>query len=235
MQQNLLAFAPDEYLNGKLLLIDKPIGWTSFQVVGHIRNQLSRYIGIKKIKVGHAGTLDPLATGLLLICTGKLTRDIEDFMGLNKCYSGQIKLGFTTLSYDAETPEIKGGSYEGLTFSEITNKSSEFNGDILQIPPNYSAVKQAGKRLYELARNGQENDIQKVPRRVKIDSFIIKEYINGEASFSVCCSKGTYIRSLAHDFGQALSCGGYLTALRRESIGGYFVRDAITPKEWSQS
>lgn len=197
---------------GNILLIDKPLGWTSFDVVKKVRNAL----GIKK--VGHAGTLDPLATGLLVVCTGKQTKKIDQLMAQEKVYTGTLKLGYTTASYDAESEEITAGDIAQLAVKDVLAATQQFIGPIQQVPPVFSAITVNGKRLYELAREG--TDYIPEPRAVTIHEFRITGIQGAYVHFYVRCSKGTYIRSLAHDFGQVLGVGAYLTALRRVASGG---------------
>ena len=213
----------EEFKNGKVLLIDKPLEWTSFQAVNKIRWKIRKTFGIKKIKVGHAGTLDPLASGLLIICTGKFTKKINEYQGQEKEYTGIITLGGTTPSYDLETEINQEFATDHITPELIQETTHHFIGDIEQYPPVFSALKKDGKRLYEFARKGEEVEIK--PRTIHISSFEITE-INGlDLHFRVSCSKGTYIRSLAHDFGKALDSGGHLSALRRTRIGDFNVSD----------
>ena len=220
----------DEYLEGKVILIDKPIEWTSFQVVNKIRWQLKRKLHVKKIKVGHAGTLDPLATGLLVICTGKFTKKIEDFQGQLKEYTGEFTLGATRPSYDMETEIDNTFPIAHVSTAEIHKATRLFVGDIVQTPPMFSALKKDGKRLYELAREGKKIDLK--ARNVWIKEFEITNIELPKVAFRVVCSKGTYIRSLAHDFGVALKSGAYLSELRRTKIGAMHVEDALTPEEY---
>ena len=216
----------EDYKNGQVLLIDKPLHWTSFQVVNKLRRAIKKHYNIKKIKVGHAGTLDPLATGLLVICTGKLTKQIDTFQGQEKEYTGTITLGATTPSFDLETEVDKTFPTEHITEDLIHQTTQQFLGEIEQYPPVFSAVKKDGKRLYEFARAGQEVEIKS--RRVSISEFEITTIQGQEVNFKVVCSKGTYIRSLAHDFGKALNSGAHLTALRRTRIGVFKIEDAQT-------
>jgi len=214
----------DDFLNGKVLLIDKPLNWTSFQVVNKVRWAIRKAFNLKKIKVGHAGTLDPLATGLLIICTGKKTKEISLYQGQEKEYTGTIRLGATTPSYDLETEVDASFATEHITEALIHKTTLQFTGIIEQFPPIFSAVKKDGKRLYEFARANESVEIQS--RQVEISLFEITE-INGlDLHFKVRCSKGTYIRSLAHDFGKALDSGAHLTALRRTAIGDFSVDEA---------
>lgn len=230
---------PDQvaFLDGALLLIDKPLEWTSFDVVNKLRHTLRYTLGIKgrtKVKVGHAGTLDPMATGLLLICTGKYTKKINDLTLLSKSYTGNIKLGATTPSYDAEADEDMQYSTDHISKELIESKIGQFRGDIMQKPPIYSAIKKKGEKLYQLARRGETVEIE--PRPVTIFDFKI-EYDHPDYTEWDCLpffsevSKGTYIRSLAHDFGQALDSGGYLTGLRRTAVAEYSVEDAFSVDE----
>ncbi len=216
----------EDYKNGQLLLIDKPLEWTSFQVVNKLRWHIRKTFQIKKIKVGHAGTLDPLATGLLIICTGKKTKQIEQYQAQVKTYTGTLVLGSTTPSYDLETEIDTTYPITHITEDLIHQTTEKFTGTIEQYPPVFSALKKDGKRLYEFAREGKEVEIS--ARKIVIDFFNITA-INGlEVDFEIQCSKGTYIRSLAHDFGKALSSGAHLSALRRTKIGNFSVDHAIS-------
>ena len=217
----------EDFLNGQLLLIDKPLGWSSFQAVNKLKWAIRKKFQLKKIKIGHAGTLDPLATGLLLICTGKYTKTITELQGQIKEYTGIITLGATTPSYDLETEIDKTFSLEAITDKKIRNAALQLTGDIEQRPPIFSALKKEGKRLYEFAREGKEVEIKK--RSVTISNFEIGNIELPEVHFRIVCSKGTYIRSMAHDLGQLLENGGYLSKLRRTRIGGYSVDNAIDP------
>lgn len=216
----------EDYKNGQLLLIDKPLEWTSFQVVNKLRWHIRKTFEIKKIKVGHAGTLDPLATGLLIICTGKKTKQIEQYQAQVKTYTGTLVLGSTTPSYDLETEIDTTYPTTHITEDLIHQTTAKFTGTIEQYPPVFSALKKDGKRLYEFARKGKEVEIS--ARKIVIDFFNITA-INGlEVDFEIQCSKGTYIRSLAHDFGKALNSGAHLSALRRTKIGNFSVNHAIS-------
>ncbi|MFV0158072.1 tRNA pseudouridine(55) synthase TruB [Empedobacter falsenii] len=206
---------------GHVFLIDKPLDWTSFDVVNKIRWNIRKAYNLKKIKVGHAGTLDPKATGLLLVCTGKWTKRIDEFQAQEKTYTGTIKLGVTTPTYDLESEENEIFPTEHITEEIIHETTKQFIGEIEQFPPMHSAIKVDGKRLYELARDGQE--IERKARKVNILDFKITKINLPFVDFEVNCSKGTYIRSLAYDFGKALNSGGYLTALRRTKIGEFDV------------
>ncbi len=211
--------ATNSYEEGRVLLIDKELDWTSFDVVRKIRNQ----IRIKK--VGHAGTLDPLATGLLIVCTGKFTKRINEYMAREKEYTGTITLGATTPTYDLESQPENFKPYSHLTETDIRDCARRFTGSLLQVPPAHSAIKINGKRVYELARKGEEVRLE--PRPVTIYEFEITAIRLPELDFKVVCSTGTYIRSLANDVGADLGCGGYLSALRRTRIGEFGVEDAI--------
>ena len=206
---------------GHVFLIDKPLDWTSFDVVNKIRWNIRKAYNLKKIKVGHAGTLDPKATGLLLICTGKLTKQIDEYQAQEKTYTGTIKIGVTTPTYDMESEENETFPTEHITEEMIHEAIKQFVGEIEQFPPMHSAIKVDGKRLYELARVGKE--IERKARTITIHDFKITKIDLPFIDFEVNCSKGTYIRSLAFDFGKALNSGGYLTALRRTKIGDFDV------------
>ncbi|MCD6544373.1 MAG: tRNA pseudouridine(55) synthase TruB [Flavobacteriaceae bacterium] len=218
----------DDFKNGQLILIDKPLNWTSFQVVNKLRWVIRKKFNIKKIKVGHAGTLDPLATGLLIICTGKFTKKLNLFQAETKEYTGTITLGATTPSFDLETEIDKTFSTEHLTDQKIIDATNLFLGEIDQVPPLYSAIKKDGVRLYELARKGETTEIKS--RKTTIFEFEITKIEMLNVSFRVVCSKGTYIRSLANDFGIALKSGAHLSALRRTKSGDYNINNAITPE-----
>jgi tRNA pseudouridine55 synthase len=215
----------EAYQEGKVLLIDKPLNWTSFQVVNKIRWLIKQQFGIKKIKLGHAGTLDPLATGLLILCTGKLTKKIETYQAQVKEYTGTITLGTTTPSYDLETEVDQTFDISGITEEDIIQNTKHFIGEIQQQPPIFSALKKDGKRLYEYAREGEKVEIPK--RTITVSEFEITKIDVPNIEFRAVCSKGTYIRSLAHDFGKSLNNGAHLSALRRTKIGGFSVEDAV--------
>ncbi len=211
------AFVP--YLEGKVLLIDKPLNWTSFKMIRRVR-------GLTLVtKVGHAGTLDPLATGLLIICTGKCTKQITDYMGMRKEYTGTLVLGATTTTYDLESEPENFKSIDHLTIDQIKAATIPFTGEIMQLPPQHSAIKKDGVRLYETARQGIEVKVD--PRKITIDAFEITKIDLPNIEFRVACSTGTYIRSLVNDFGAALGVGAYMSALRRTKIGDFNVTDAI--------
>ncbi|KAI8105071.1 hypothetical protein M9435_000243 [Picochlorum sp. BPE23] len=213
-----------------VLLIDKPKTWTSFDVCGKLRGELARALNVKpkKIKVGHAGTLDPMATGLLIVCVGKGTKSIDSFVSMTKEYSGVFRLGQVTDSYDADGSLLKeDSSWQSITNEELYKSRDEhFLGDIEQVPPMFSAIRVDGKRLYESARQGKEVD--RKSRKVHVQTFDLTRHDETSpfVAFWVTCSKGTYVRSLAHDLGQLVGCGAHLTELRRECIGEYSVKDA---------
>lgn len=217
-----------DYKDGQIVLIDKPLQWTSFQVVNKVRWRIRKTFGIKKIKVGHAGTLDPLASGLLIICTGKFTKRIQEFMGQTKEYTGTIALGATTPSYDLETEIDQTFPVDHISAENIKQTTKGFIGEIEQYPPVFSALKKDGKRLYEYAREGEE--VVVAARKITISEFEITRIELPEVDFRVVCGKGTYIRSLAHDFGKALQSGGHLSALRRTKIGSFDVTNAVSPE-----
>lgn len=218
----------EDILTGQVLLFDKPLKWSSFQVVNHVRWTLRKAFDLKKLKVGHAGTLDPLATGLLVLCTGKFTKKIPEIQGQRKEYTGTITLGSTTPSYDLETEIDQRFPTDHISEKMILMASEKFLGKVEQRPPVFSAIKKEGKRLYEYARKGKEVAVE--PREIEIFEFQITGITMPEVHFRVVCSKGTYIRSLAYDFGLKLNTGGHLSALRRTKIGPYNVDKAITPE-----
>ncbi|MCK7589176.1 tRNA pseudouridine(55) synthase TruB [Subsaxibacter sp. CAU 1640] len=220
----------EDYLSGQVLLIDKPLQWTSFQVVNKLRWEIRRAFNIKKIKVGHAGTLDPLATGLLVICTGKMTKKIDTFQAQIKEYTGTIVLGSTTPSYDLETDIDQLYPTEHITEALILETTKQFIGDIQQFPPVFSAIKKDGKRLYEFARAGEAVEVKS--RTIHISEFEITKIDGTNVDFRVVCSKGTYIRSLAHDFGKALNSGAHLSALRRTKIGDFDLSNALSLEDF---
>ena len=217
----------EDYKIGQVILIDKPLEWTSFQVVNKLRWAIRRKYKLKKIKVGHAGTLDPLATGLLIICTGKFTKTIDTLQAERKEYTGTITLGATTPSYDLETEINQTFQTTNISDADIHKTMELFLGEIEQTPPLYSAIKKDGVRLYELARKGESTTIKS--RKITIYEFEITKIDMPNICFRVTCSKGTYLRSLANDFGIALNTGAHLSALRRTKSGDYKVEDAIDP------
>lgn len=219
----------ENYLNGQLLLVDKPIDWTSFDVVNYIRSLLKRFHKLHRLKVGHAGTLDPLASGLLLVCTGKMTKQIQAFQDRDKTYTGQMQLGMTTPSYDLETEIDATFSLDDMTTEDLEQTRKLFIGNIEQLPPAYSAVKIGGKRAFEYAR--KQKSVHLEYRKVHISRFELTSITLPYIEFVVQCTKGTYIRSLVHDFGQALNNGACLTNLRRTHIGEFDVNHALTPDQ----
>ncbi len=221
---NISKLTDQDFKDGQILLFDKPLEWTSFQLVNKVRWLIRKNRNIKKIKVGHAGTLDPLATGLMILCSGKFTKRLNEFMGQEKEYTGTIILGSTTPSYDLETTVDATFPTDHITDEAIYAFAKAYQGKIMQRPPVFSALKKEGKRLYEFARAGEEVDIPK--REIHISSFEITRIAMPEVDFKVSCSKGTYIRSLAFDFGEALKSGAHLIALRRTKIGDYHVDNA---------
>lgn len=214
---------PQPQADGRVLLIDKPYDWTSFDVVNKLRYRL------KMKKIGHAGTLDPLATGLLIICTGKMTKRIEEFMGLEKEYTGKFVIGQTTPSFDLETEVSPAKDISHITEAQLNQVARTLTGKISQLPPLHSAIKIGGKRAYKFARQGKEVELQ--PRPVEILVFDVTNFKAPEVSFRIVCSKGTYIRSIARDFGEALGVGAYLSHLCRTRIGPYMLSDAISIDE----
>ncbi|MDI9256415.1 tRNA pseudouridine(55) synthase TruB [Flavobacterium sedimenticola] len=223
----------EDFLEGQILLIDKPLTWSSFQAVNKLKYVLKRRYNLpKKFKIGHAGTLDPLATGLLIVCTGKFTKKIPQIQAQAKEYTGTIVLGATTPSYDKETEVDATFATAHISPELIAETIPQFLGEIDQKPPVFSAIKKDGKRLYEHAREGSEVEIES--RKTTIYEFEITRIALPELDFRVVCSKGTYIRSLANDFGKALQSGGYLSVLRRTKIGDYNVTNGLTPEAFEQ-
>lgn len=218
-----------DFKAGALLLVDKPKEWTSFDVVNKIRSKLRHTLGIKKIKVGHSGTLDPMATGLLIICTGKFTKKLEGLQGLTKDYSGTFQLGATTPSYDAETAIDETFPLDDITPELMEETRTKFMGKLEQIPPMFSAIKVDGQPLYKRARKGEKIEVK--ARSVEILEFEIPKVDLPFVDFHVSCTKGTYIRSLAYDFGKAMNNGAYLTALKRTKVGDYDLKDAWNLEE----
>lgn len=219
LKQKPIPAALTPYLEGKVLLLDKPIGWTSFNMVQKVRHLT------KVTKVGHAGTLDPLATGLLIICTGKFTKQINTYMGMTKEYTGTMVIGATTPTYDLESEPENFQSIDHIKEEQIKAATQQFVGAILQMPPQHSAIKKDGKRLYESARQGIEVKVD--PRPITVESFEITKIDLPKIDFKVVCSTGTYIRSLVKDYGDALGVGAYMSALRRTKIGAFNVEDAL--------
>lgn len=223
----------EDFKNGQVLLIDKPLEWTSFQVVNKLRWHIKQRFKLKKIKVGHAGTLDPLATGLLIICTGKQTKEIHTYQGQIKEYTGTFSIGTTTPSYDLETEVNETFSTNHITEALLKETTKQFLGEIRQKPPIFSAIKKDGKRLYELARKGETTEIK--AREVTVSEFEITNINLPKVDFRVVCSKGTYIRSLAYDFGKALHSGAHLSALRRTKIGDFSVEKSVSIESFIES
>jgi len=223
----------EDFKNGQVLLINKPLTWTSFQVVNKLRWNIRQKFELGKIKVGHAGTLDPLATGLLIICTGNFTKKIDEYQAQIKEYTGEITLGATTPSYDLETEVDETFPVDHITSNLIHQTVQQFVGEIEQIPPMFSAIKMAGVRLYDLARQGKTREIQS--RKITIETFEITDISLPKVQFRIVCTKGTYIRSLAYDFGKALNSGGHLSALRRTKIGDFNVKDAVEIEDFIAS
>lgn len=224
----------EDFLNGQILLIDKPLTWSSFQAVNKLKYVLKKHYDLpKKFKIGHAGTLDPLASGLLIICTGKFTKKITEIQSQEKEYTGTITVGATTPSYDLETDIDATFPTAHITDALINETTNQFLGEIDQKPPVFSAIKKDGKRLYEHARAGEEVEIK--ARKTTIYEFEITRIQLPEIDFRIKCSKGTYIRSIAYDFGIALQSGGHLTALRRTKIGDYDVNNAVDPVSFEKN
>ena len=216
--------AAQAFLEGKIILIDKDLDWTSFDVVNKLRIELRNQLGIKKIKVGHTGTLDPLATGLVILCAGKATKKIESFMGLDKEYMAEMTIGATTPSYDLETGIDATFPFEHVTRDQLEDVLKTFRGETEQTPPNYSAKQVDGKRAYDMARQGETFKLKK--NLVTIHELELLEFSPPKIHLRIHCSKGTYIRSLANDIGEKLGTGAHLSALRRTKIGDYHVNDA---------
>ncbi len=212
-----------DFKEGEVIYVDKPLGWTSFRVVNRVRGTIQRFYHIKKLKVGHAGTLDPLATGVMILCTGKATKQIENFQYQTKEYVATLKLGATTPSFDGEHPEDAVFPVSHITPDLVEETIRKFTGEIWQVPPVYSAVKVDGKRAYNYARNGEEVELK--PKLLVIDEIEVLDFALPVLKIRVVCSKGTYIRALARDIGQALGSGAYLTALERTRVGDKKLED----------
>ncbi|MCF8302280.1 MAG: tRNA pseudouridine(55) synthase TruB [Bacteroidales bacterium] len=223
---------PAIYQEGTILLIDKEKEWTSFDVVNFVRAFLKRMFRLKKLKIGHAGTLDPLATGLLVLCTGKYTKSIETIQQQTKEYTGTIQLGETTPSFDRETDVDQSFPIDHISDENIMEATKKLTGELEQVPPTYSAVKIKGKRAYQYARNNEEIEIKS--KKVQVHSFEITRMALPEIDFRIECSKGTYIRSIARDFGKMLESGAYLSELRRTRIGDYKVEDAMSIQQFRE-
>jgi len=228
-----------DFYNGEVILVDKPLTWTSFQAVNKIKYGIKNHPSLvvngvrTKPKVGHAGTLDPLATGLLIVCTGKKTKTINTLMAMEKEYTGTFFIGATTPCYDLEKPVDKEFPTDHITVLALQQAAKNLTGKIMQVPPIFSAVMIDGKRAYDLARAGIEATIQ--PREVEIMEFELSNILLPAVDFRIVCSKGTYIRSIARDFGLALGSGAHLTKLRRTRIGSYRVEDAVSPEEFVEN
>ena len=225
-----------DYIEGEILVFDKPLHWTSFDVVNRVRGMLCRKLGVKKLKVGHAGTLDPLATGVVIVCTGKKTKQIDQLMEHIKEYEAVLQLGATTPSYDLEHPVDATYPTEHITRELIEKVLPTFLGEQWQVPPVYSAVKINGKRAYEYARKGQQDSIDIKPKLLAIDAIDLKDFDpkTMQLSIRVVCSKGTYIRALARDIGERLNSGAHLIALRRTRVGDYTIDDCLTVEQFKQ-
>lgn len=222
-----------DFIEGEILLFDKPYGWTSFDLVNKVRNFLSRELRVKRLKVGHAGTLDPLATGVMVLCTGKATRQVEQLQALDKEYVATLKLGATTPSFDMETAEDLRFPAGHITRELLEESLRRFTGTILQVPPVFSAVKIDGKRAYKHARAGTDPGLK--PRSVEITSLELLDFSMPLVTLKITCSKGTYIRALARDIGEDLHSGAYLTALRRTRSGDFYVEEAFTFEKFRES
>ena len=221
-----------QFKEGEVLLFNKPLHWTSFQLVNKVRWLVKRQLNVKKIKVGHAGTLDPLANGLMILCTGKKTKEIDQYQAAEKEYIGTLKLGATTPSYDGETAENYFFATQHITEELIKKTMLNFKGDLQQMPPIFSALKVGGKKMYESARKGQKVEIK--PRSIQIKELEIISISLPYITFKVTCSKGTYIRSLAYDIGNALNSGAWLCKLQRTKIGEYKIENAIDIKDFEE-
>lgn len=218
-----------DFISGEIIAIDKPLGWTSFDVVKRIRGIVQRRLQVRRFKVGHAGTLDPLATGVLLVCTGRATRRIEELQSGEKEYIATVQLGATTPSFDLETEIDATYPTEHITTELIRDKLMEFKGEILQIPPVFSAVKIDGKRAYKYARKGKEPELK--PKKVIIREIEFLNFSDNKLTFRVVCGKGTYIRSMARDLGLALDSGAHLIELKRTKVGDFSIRDCMKMEE----
>jgi tRNA pseudouridine55 synthase len=221
-----------DFISGAVLLIDKPVDWSSFDMVKKVRNMISKKIGVKKLKVGHAGTLDPLATGLMIICTGKATKEIEKYQGLEKEYIATLHLGKSSPSCDLETEVDQSFPTEHITLDLINRVLQDFKGENLQVPPVFSAKRVGGRRAYDFARKGEELAMR--PQLVNIGELEIIDFKIPELTLKIQCSKGTYIRALARDIGKALDSGAYLASLRRTKIGQFSVDEALVLKKFEE-
>jgi len=221
-----------DFINGAMLLIDKPVDWSSFDIVKKVRNVLCKKLGIKKLKVGHAGTLDPLATGLMIICTGKATKEIENYQGLEKEYIATFYLGATTPSCDLETEVNQSFPTEHINLEQINKVLQDFLGETIQVPPIFSAKRVGGRRAYDFARKGE--DLAMRPQLINISELKIIDFKIPELILRIKCSKGTYVRALARDIGTALGSGAYLALLRRTKIGQFSVDKALVLKKFEE-
>lgn len=226
-------FNAEEFKAGQILVFDKPLDWTSFQVVNKVRWLIRKSCNIKKIKVGHAGTLDPLATGVLVLCTGKFTKKIPQLQGTEKEYTGTFTLGATTPSYDMETEVNQNFETNHISEESLEEAADQLTGEIEQTPPVFSALKKDGKRLYEYARKGEE--VKVASRKVTIEAFEITAVRFPNVDFRIICSKGTYIRSIANDFGIALGSGAYLSSLKRTRVGDFSIEEALSISSFEKS
>jgi tRNA pseudouridine55 synthase len=233
LKANTNITSETDFQEGQVLLFNKPLGWSSFDVVKKARNIIKSAKNIRKIKVGHAGTLDPLADGLLIVCSGRFTKRIDEIQGQIKVYTGEITLGGTTPSYDKETEIDEVFETSHITEELIHSTCKEFEGKIMQKPPIYSALKREGKRLYQHAREGTKVKIES--REVEVESFKITSIQMPTITFEVICSKGTYIRSLAYDYGKSINSGAHLSKLRREKIGNFSLEDALSVDSFKEN
>lgn len=225
----LSSFENVDFTKGTLLLVDKPKGWTSFDVVNKIKHAIRRKFDLKKIKVGHSGTLDPMATGLLLVCTGSWTKELHHLLGLDKKYLAEITLGLETNTYDAEGEIVSKKDVPPITINDLENILLKFKGEFEQVPPAFSAIKKEGKALYELARAGKE--VKPDPRKVIVYNIEVIDFSNNKLTLDIHCGSGFYVRSLAHDIGEVIGCGAHLSALSRTMIGSYSLKDAFSVEE----
>ncbi|PLX13365.1 MAG: tRNA pseudouridine(55) synthase TruB [Marinilabiliales bacterium] len=222
-----------DFQQGEVILIDKPYEWTSFDVVNHLRGFLRKVYGWKKLKVGHAGTLDPLATGLLIICTGRFTKKIDEYQGMDKVYVGSMHFGATTPSFDKETEIDNEFDISDVDIDNLSQVAKSFEGDIQQIPPKFSAIKIKGKRAFKYARQNEEVELK--PRDVRINYFQVFNINLPNIDFAVSCSKGTYIRSLVRDLGEKMGKGAFLTELRRTQIGEFNVNNSLSLDDFKKT
>ncbi len=228
-----IEYSEERFREGQVLLINKPLDWTSFDIVNKIRLSLKRYLGIKKIKVGHAGTLDPLATGLVIVCTGRATKQIDQFLGMDKQYLANVRLGATTPSFDLETEADKHFPTEHITQEMLDAAIASLTGEIEQVPPMFSALKINGRKAYDLARQGKEVELK--ARKITISELKLLKRDDKDLELDVSCSKGTYIRSLARDLGYELESGAHLTGLIRTRIGPYMLSESISIEEFEKN